>query len=216
MTSIPIYCYHHVVPPDIYNKIPKKDKYLYVTTTKFEEQIQILKNRNIKSLSSNEFIDMIINKKYYPNSVLITFDDGNEDQYTYAYPLLKKYDMKAVFFLITSRINTNLYLKSDQLNEMKDIIDYQCHTHQLHNMNRIIQSTDNEKYNDLVFCIAILKKYNRQDIKYYMFCYPYGSTGKYFRNILNKKLFQACFICGNKIYNTLKHNRFNIPRMVII
>lgn len=210
---IPVYCYHHVVPSHIYKNISQKNKYLYITTNKFERQLQLLKKNNIKTLSTNEFIDIIKNKKSHSNCVLITFDDGNEDQYTYAYPLLKKYNMKAIFFIITSRINSKVYLKSDQLNKMKDIIDYQCHTHQLHNMDRIIKSSDIDKYNDLIHCISIIKKYNRKDIKYNLFCFPYGNTRKYFLNVL--KIFTACFQCENKLYDIKKHNILNIPRILI-
>ncbi len=38
-------------------------------------------------------------------SVVITFDDGYVDNFVYAYPILKKYKLKAVIFPITSRIN---------------------------------------------------------------------------------------------------------------
>ena len=212
---IPIYCYHHIVPSSIYKEILPINKSLYIIIDKFEKQLQILQNNNIKTLSTNEFIDIIKNKKPCTNSVLITFDDGNEDQYTYAYPLLKKYNMKAVFFLITSRINNNLYLKDNQLIEMKDLIDYHSHTHELHNMSKIRTTTNNDKYKDLVYSISILKKYNRPSIKYSLFCFPYGITGKYFTNIFKTNIFEACFAVENKIYNFNKHSKFNIPRKVI-
>ncbi|NPA53522.1 MAG: polysaccharide deacetylase family protein [Aquificae bacterium] len=38
-------------------------------------------------------------------SVVITFDDGYVDNFVYAYPILKKYGLKATIFPITSRIN---------------------------------------------------------------------------------------------------------------
>ncbi len=38
-------------------------------------------------------------------SVVITFDDGYVDNFVYAYPVLKKYRLKATIFPITSRIN---------------------------------------------------------------------------------------------------------------
>ncbi len=38
-------------------------------------------------------------------SIVITFDDGYADNFVYAYPILKKYGLKATIFPITSRIN---------------------------------------------------------------------------------------------------------------
>jgi peptidoglycan/xylan/chitin deacetylase (PgdA/CDA1 family) len=212
---LPVYCYHHVVPLHIYKTVPIKDKYLYVTTIKFEEQMKILKNKNITTLSTNEFISCIKNEKSYNNCAMITFDDGNENQYTYAYPILKKYNMKAIFFLITSRINNKVYLKEKHLCEMNDLIDYQCHTHILHNMNKIMNTSSIDKYNDLITCISILKKYNRLDINDYLFCFPYGNTGKYFKSIFKTNLFKGYFAGGNIIYDPKKHNIFNIPRITI-
>jgi hypothetical protein len=58
-----LYCYHHVVPLHIYKTFLIKDKYLYVTTIKFEEQMKILKNKNITTLSTNEFINCIKMKR---------------------------------------------------------------------------------------------------------------------------------------------------------
>lgn len=40
-----------------------------------------------------------------PRSCLITFDDGYLDNYTYAYPVLKKYGLPAVIFLMTSAMD---------------------------------------------------------------------------------------------------------------
>jgi peptidoglycan/xylan/chitin deacetylase (PgdA/CDA1 family) len=40
------------------------------------------------------------------NSVIITFDDGYRDNYTQAYPILKKYDLKATIALTTGNIGS--------------------------------------------------------------------------------------------------------------
>lgn len=214
---IPIYCFHHVVPLSIYKKIPTKDKYLYITTSNFEKRLQMLKNRGIKVLSTKEFVEIVKTKKEIKNSVFITFDDGNEDQYTYAYPLLKKYNMKAVFFLITSKIGNENFLKPEQLIEMRDLIDYQCHTHNLHHRGRIKSSSDEEKWDDLNQCLSILQTYNGDDQtkQYNLFCYPFGGTGKHFKSVVKSGLFDACFTCGKNRYIVNTHHKYFIPRVII-
>lgn len=52
--------------------------------------------------------------------VVITFDDGLEDNYTNAYPILKEFGLKAYFFVLASRISTEGYMDWKQLKELRD------------------------------------------------------------------------------------------------
>ena len=63
----------------------------------FQWQLQFLKERkNISTIYEMENLT--------PNSVIITFDDGFFDNFVYAYPLLKKYNIPAAIFLSTAYI----------------------------------------------------------------------------------------------------------------
>lgn len=117
-------------------------------------------------------------------------------------------------FLITSRIDTKGWLKSEQLHQMNDLISYHCHTHELHNLKKIQNSNNFYKYNDLKKCLLILSKYNKQTIDY-LFCFPFGFTGKYFSYKIKKELFVGCLRCDNKVYNNRLHDVFSIPRIII-
>lgn len=63
--------------------------------------------RNTDVLSLDQLIDIICNKKEITKlSSLVTFDDGYIDNYTLAYPILKRYDIPAIFFVPTDQINS--------------------------------------------------------------------------------------------------------------
>ncbi|MCI4060967.1 polysaccharide deacetylase family protein, partial [Bacillus cereus] len=60
---------------------------------------------------------------------LITFDDGYTDNYQDAYPVLKKYGMKATIFMIGKSIGHKHHLTEDQMKEMaKHGISIESHT----------------------------------------------------------------------------------------
>jgi len=84
--------YHHVSP--VAGSITTSPE-------NFESQIAGLARRGYRSLTANEFGDFLAGKPTPPRAVLITFDDGYLDNWVYAHPILQKYSMHAVLFLIT-------------------------------------------------------------------------------------------------------------------
>ena len=53
------------------------------------------------------------------NTVVLQFDDGYEDNYQYAFPILKKYGFPAMVFLISDRIGTPGFLTWEEIKEMQ-------------------------------------------------------------------------------------------------
>ena len=92
------------------------NKYLYVSPKKLEKDLAYLKKKGYKSLFPEDVFDLEGAKK----PVLITFDDGYENNFTNAYPLLKKYKMKATIFVVSDRIGTENYLNEEQIREMSE------------------------------------------------------------------------------------------------
>jgi hypothetical protein len=86
-----------------YHKIIGKWGHSKAVST-FDWEMRILKN-HFNIITLDDVLEYITTDKY-PNktSVVISFDDGYVDNYIYAYPILKKYRLKATIFPITSRI----------------------------------------------------------------------------------------------------------------
>jgi hypothetical protein len=71
----------------------------------FEEQCLHLARNGYKTLSAEEFCRALKPDSTVKKSILLTFDDGLKHVWTIAYPLLRKYNLKATCFLIPGCIS---------------------------------------------------------------------------------------------------------------
>ncbi len=108
--GIPVLMYHKVVPG--------VNDALTISPEKLEEQWTWLRNQGYQPLSLADFIATARGKK--PSGatkhVLLTFDDGYVNNYTYVYPLLQKMGWQATFFIIAEQ----LAVQSPELNDTPD------------------------------------------------------------------------------------------------
>lgn len=80
-----------------------------VTERDFKKQLDWLQENHYRTLSMDEYIDILDSGKPFPEkSVLITFDDGYDGVYTRAMPALIQHNMKATFFIVKKGFNIKL------------------------------------------------------------------------------------------------------------
>jgi peptidoglycan/xylan/chitin deacetylase (PgdA/CDA1 family) len=89
---------------------------MYVCKDVFEMQMQFLKE-HFTIVSFGELLDLWTQKTYDRSKryCVVTFDDGWLDNYIYAYPVLKKYEIPATIFLPTAFIGTNKWFWPDKI-----------------------------------------------------------------------------------------------------
>lgn len=117
-SGVPILMYHAVDENagDLYE--------LYVKTSAFEEQMKFLYDNGYTPIT----FDDLENYGYFNKPVIITFDDGYANNYENAYPVLKKYNFRAVVFLVSGCIGHTGYLDAAEIKEMGDLVSFQSHT----------------------------------------------------------------------------------------
>ena len=96
--SVPVLMYHHVAPYP-------GDK-VTVTPEVFEAQMRYLAEGGYRTLKTSELMAHI--RGEHPvrdRAVVVTFDDGSLDNYHYAYPVLERYRINAVIFVVTSWVD---------------------------------------------------------------------------------------------------------------
>lgn len=131
--GIPVYMYHSI------NETPlSADTALSVRPDDFEVQLQFYQESGYTAITAEELPKADKVKK----PIVITLDDGYEDNYTNAYPLLKKYNMKATIFVVTDEIGKAGYLTKEQIKEMTQsgVIQIGSHTASHLNLKQISPS----------------------------------------------------------------------------
>jgi len=80
--AVPVFCYHVV-----FGQV-------------FEKDLQFLQQNNYNTLTADEVLNWTSHSLTIPQqSIALTFDDGADNFYHVAYPLLRKYNQKAILFL---------------------------------------------------------------------------------------------------------------------
>lgn len=108
----------------------RKGDELFIPKDKFREEMKYIKDQGFNTISLDELYSNIVDDKPLPeNPVLITIDDGYENSYNNAFPVLKEFGFKACVFMITSFIDKVPCLHADEMREMeKSGVTIESHT----------------------------------------------------------------------------------------
>ena len=133
LTIILVKTTNYVVPILMYHAIENRDSddKLSVSPASFARQMEFLNKEHYNVVSLEKAI-LYIKKKEMPpqRTIAITFDDGFYNNYQYAYPILKKYNIPATLFIIVKRVGNPGFLSWGNIKEMSDsgVVDIGSHT----------------------------------------------------------------------------------------
>ncbi len=111
---IPILAYHSVRPyyPGITNMV----KEYTVPPEIFDDQLKYLRDNGFTPITMDALVQYLVSdKELPPRPVMITLDDGWENQFTYAFPILKKYHDPGVFYIYSRAIGVKHYMTWDEV-----------------------------------------------------------------------------------------------------
>ncbi len=209
--QVPILTYHY-----IRTVTDKKDVLgirLSVTPTVLEEQLKILNNEGYQSITLDDISSAWKSQFVMPKKpIILTFDDGYDDFYTNAYPLLQKYHIKATAYIVPNFLNKAHYMTSAQAIELSlnPLITIAAHT-----MNHVDLRTTNRKVTmqEILGSKMILERLIGKTVNH--FAYPFG---KYTINTM-KAVEKAGFTTATAMKRGNEHkkkNRLTITREEII
>lgn len=213
--KLPIIMYHHT---------SQKQKLLgkfTITSKEFEDDLIYLLENGFEAINVADLLAYVYDGATLPDKpVMITFDDGHESFYKYIYPLLKKYNVKAILSLVGTYTQTysdvddhNIdysYTNWTQVNEMSksgyvEIANHSYDMHKTKGSRYGISKNNNEDLEQYKKAISLDILKLQEDIKDYTgkmattFTYPFGKFSKETKQILKDLGFKAIFNCAEKL-----------------
>ncbi|MFH0731633.1 MAG: glycosyltransferase [Candidatus Omnitrophota bacterium] len=173
--GVRILMYHRVSDNRPYDR-------LCVKVGEFRKQMEWLKEHfevvGLKEVSS------------WAKKVVITFDDGYEDNYTNAFPILKEYNLPATVFVATESVGKEGFLSWDQIQQMsRNAIEFGAHTL---NHVKLAGAAIEEAKLEIEGSKKIIESYG---LKCDFFCYPKGDFNAEVKFLTAKAGFKvACSI----------------------
>ena len=156
-----------------YHQINNSFTPLAVPVNDFDAQMSYLSEQGYVTITPDELAEGLEGNLNLPEKpVLITFDDGYIDNYTNAFPILKKYGFRATIFIIPGFTSQNpKYMTWEQLKEMEQNgIVMQSHTL---NHKALEELPDDEIRSELLNSKLILEEQLGHEINF--LAYPTGT-----------------------------------------
>lgn len=213
--ALPVIMYHHISEKDnLLNKYT-------ISPTELENDLIYLRDNGYTTISIQDLLNYMYDDGMLPDKpILLTFDDGHESFYHYAFPLLKKYDAKAIVSVVGSFTDTysknkdhNIdysYLTWKQIHEMANTkyVEIGNHTYDMHSTENGRKGCDINSGEDLESYKKILVEdvmrvenniLNYTGYKSSVFAYPYGIFSNETKEIIKELGFEVILTCGEVV-----------------
>jgi len=125
---VPILMYHNL--KDLPVTATESQRTWTVAPEDFEAQMDWLAQRGFHTITMAQLVAHLKQRQPLPaKPLIISFDDGWAEQYTVAFPVLKRHGFIGTFFVYTNPLDRKQYLTWVQLQEMSAAgMDIQAHT----------------------------------------------------------------------------------------
>lgn len=214
LIQIPILCYHNFNPT-----VPGS---MTLTPQRLESQIKWLKDNGFTIIPLKEAVEYLQGTRASLPSkpIVITADDGWQSQYTYLYPIAKKYNIPVTLFIYPETISHGKNAMTwEELKELQKtgLFDIQGHTYSHPNFKhekRDLSAPSYEKFvnRELVYSKQILEEKLGTKISY--LAWPFGIYNDYLERQAKNAGYVMAFtidaIPANKDHRPMAQPRYMI------
>ena len=211
---LPIIMYHGL------SENPQKQGRYVISPTVLEADLKYIKENGYTTVVMQDVIEFVQKgKELPPKPVMLTFDDGNYNNYVYAFPLMQKYDCKMVISPIGSAVerytqNGNCHVEYatchwEHLKEMQESgrVEIQNHSYNLHGTAdrkgaaKKAGETVDEYRNVLIKDIVYMQQRMKEELSKAAttFVYPFGAVSKESVSLLKEVGIKATMGCEERV-----------------
>lgn len=212
--AVPIIMYHGIL-----KDTARLGKYV-ISPEVFEEDLKYLISHGYTTVVVQDLIDYVDRGVPLPEKpIMLTFDDGYYNNYLYAYPLLRKYNCRAVISVIgyySQRFSENTdmnpyyaHLNWAQIRELSEsgMVEIQNHSYNLHKNSGNIgaKKISGESVSDYTVRLSDDVKKLQSLLEEHSgviptaFTYPFGAVSDASVPILKESGFRASLSCEEKV-----------------
>lgn len=214
--ELPIVMYHHIL------KDQSKLNDYTISPEELRSDLQYLKDNGYRSIIMQDLIDYVNGIGVLPEKpVMITFDDGYESFYEYAFPILKEMGFKAVLPVVGTYVDKYSCINDhhicyshctwNQLAVLKNsgIVEIQNHSFNLHSIDqgrrgakKKFGENDSDYRNVFVSDIGKMQDECLKNLNGWLpttFTYPYGQISTEALPIIKEMGFKAALTCSENI-----------------
>lgn len=202
-----------------YHSISRGDSPLKISPELFAEQMEWLRD-NAQVVSLAEIVEALASRRpLSERSVVLTFDDGFQDFYTSAAPLLHRCGFPATVFLPTEYCGkTNAWPGQPDWIEQEPLVNWEqvAELARLgfgigaHSVRHLVLTRlpVAEAQREIIHCKAQIEERVGQRVEF--FCYPYGLWNPVVRNIVSLHYKGACATIARTVHPS--SDPFVLPR----
>lgn len=221
--EIPVFVFHRIVNDELYEERYTSNKWVH-SVSDFEERMKMLSDRGYTTIGLDEFYCWYQGKCEFPEkTAMITIDDGDIDLYYEVLPILKKYDLKAVSFLIGDTIEDY----SDEYNpEIPDVymsreliakslkeypnLEFASHTYGLHHKDK-----NGKEYAFVKTKEEMEIDFAKEEYDFKYLAYPFGAYTDEMIEVVKENGYRLAFAFRYPNYATREDNPYEVSRIRI-
>lgn len=190
---------------------------LTITPEDFAKEMDYLQEAGYETISAETFAQVLqgntANLPAHP--VFITFDDGYQDNFTEALPILEARNMKATIFVVPGFVSIyKNYLTWDQIHEMSHHDTISFGSHSLSHEKLTNFHTDEEIFHELAISKRDLELHTQKPV--YFLAYPCGFYDEKILALTKKSGYVGAFTIEFGVVHPEKiKNPFALPRIPV-
>lgn len=153
--SVPVLMYHRIDTLTEREAVNPITRDLTVSPESLEREIRMLSERGFAFVTAGEVARAVVGHRPLPvRAVAITMDDGYEDSFTEAMPILRKYGAVATVFVVVGTVGTPGHVTWDELREMNRL-GFDCGSHMVNHRDLTKLSPERVRYEMVVSKAAL-------------------------------------------------------------